>query len=96
MTDHEAVQLNLKGVGPVYHWAAGTLDAWLSERDCVYPQIPREGYTGAKSSTGRGPAKAVAAVQMNTLGDRLEIELKHPPAALHFVKLLVYGPGWWK
>jgi len=32
--------------------------------------------------------KAAATIHMNTLGDWLAIDLSHPPAALHFAKLL--------
>ena len=78
-----------EAVGPVYRSAAGTLDAWLTERYCLYSAdaIGRI-YRGEIDHQPWPLQKAEAAIRMNTLGDWLGIELKHPPAALHFAKLL--------
>ena len=78
-----------EAVGPVYRSTPGTLDAWLTERYCLYS-------TDALGRIYRGEIdhqpwplqRATATIHMNTLGDWLGIELNHSPAALHFAKSL--------
>jgi len=76
-------------VGPVYRSADGTLDAWLTERYCLYS-------TDALARIYRGEIdhqpwplqRAAATIHVNTLGDWLGIHLDHSPATLHFAKSL--------
>jgi uncharacterized protein YqjF (DUF2071 family) len=75
--------------GPVHKSAAGTLDAWLTERYCLYAaDALGRIYRGEIDHQPWPLQKAAAAIHVNTLGDWLGIELKHPPATLHFAKLL--------
>ncbi len=75
--------------GPIYRAKPGALDFWLTERYCLY----------AADSAGRlfrgdinhepWPLQlAEAKMKVNTLGDWLGIEMKGPPATLHFAKSL--------
>jgi uncharacterized protein YqjF (DUF2071 family) len=78
-----------EAVGPVYRSAAGTLDAWLTERYCLYSaDALGRIYRGEIDHQPWPLQRAEATIHMNTLGDWLGIELNHPPAALHFAKLL--------
>jgi uncharacterized protein YqjF (DUF2071 family) len=78
-----------EAVGPVYRSAAGSLDAWLTERYCLYSaDALGRIYRGEIDHQPWPLQRAQATVHTNTLGDWLGIELKHPPAALHFAKLL--------
>ena len=78
-----------QALGPVYRSAAGTLDAWLTERYCLYSADALNGiYRGEIDHQPWPLQNAAAAIHMNTLGDWLGIELSHPPATLHFAKLL--------
>ena len=78
-----------QAVGPVYRSAGGSLDAWLTERYCLYSaDALRRIYRGEIDHQPWPLQKASASIHRNTLGDWLGIELNHPPAALHFAKLL--------
>ncbi len=74
-------------VGPVYRSAPGTLDAWLTERYCLYA-------ADASGRIYRGDIEhhpwllqtAEASVRFNTLGDWLGIEMIGQPSTLHFAK----------
>ena len=78
-----------QAVGPVYRSAAGSLDAWLTDRYCLYSADTRRRiYRGEIDHQPWPLQKASASIHRNTLGDSLGIELNHPPAALHFAKLL--------
>ena len=76
-------------LGPVYEASAGTLDAWLTDRYCLYS-------AGASGKIYRGEIdhppwplqKAEATIHINTLGDSLGIEMPQPSATLHFAKKL--------
>ena len=78
-----------QAVGPVYRSAAGTLDAWLTERYCLYSaDTVGRTYRGEIDNQPWPLQRATATIHMNTLGDWLGIELKPPPAVLHFAKSL--------
>ena len=78
-----------QAAGPVCRSAAGSLDAWLTERYCLYSADTRRRiYRGEIDHQPWPLQKASASIHRNTLGDSLGIELNHPPAALHFAKLL--------
>ncbi len=78
-----------EAVGPVYRSAAGTLDAWLTERYCLYSaDALGRIYRGEIDHPPWPLQKAEATIRMNTLGDWLGIELNHPPATMHFAKSL--------
>ena len=75
--------------GPVYKSVTGSLDAWLTERYCLYATDAQSGvYRGEIEHAPWPLQKAAATIHMNTLGGWLGIDLSHPPAALHFAKLL--------
>jgi uncharacterized protein YqjF (DUF2071 family) len=75
--------------GPVYRSTPGSLDCWLTERYCLYA-VDRAGglYRGEIDHDPWPLQVAEAEVQVNTLGDWLGIEMKGPPATLHFAKSL--------
>jgi uncharacterized protein YqjF (DUF2071 family) len=76
-------------VGPVYRSAPGTLDAWLTERYCLYAaDSARRIYRGEIDHQQWPLQPAEAVVQANTLGDWLGIEMTGQPVALHFAKTL--------
>jgi len=76
-------------VGPVYRSAAGTLDAWLTERYCLYSADALNGiYRGEIDHQPWPLQMAEAKIHANTLADWLGIELNNPPATLHFAQLL--------
>jgi len=78
-----------EATGPVYRSAAGTLDAWLTERYCLYSTDSLERIHRGEIDHQPWPLQqAAATIHTNTLGDWLGIELKHPPALLHFAKSL--------
>lgn len=78
-----------QATGPVYRSAAGSLDAWLTERYCLYSaDALHRIYRGEIDHQPWPLHKAAAIIHRNTLGDWLGIELNHPPAALHFAKSL--------
>ncbi len=76
-------------IGTVYEASPGTLDAWLTDRYCLYS-------ADATGNTYRGEIdhppwplqKAEATIHINTLGDTLGIEMPQRPATLHFTKSL--------
>ena len=78
-----------QAAGPVYRSATGSLDAWLTERYCLYSaDTLGRIYRGEIDHPPWPLQRAEATIHMNTLGDWLGIQMKHPPAALHFAKLL--------
>ena len=78
-----------EAVGPVYRASAGSLDAWLTERYCLYAADAQRGiYRGEIDHQPWPLQRAQATIHANTLGDWLGIELSHSPVALHFAKLL--------
>jgi len=76
-------------LGPVYRSSAGSLDAWLTERYCLYSADALGRIYRGEIDHQPWPLQRVrATIHTNTLGDWLGIELNHPPVALHFAKLL--------
>jgi uncharacterized protein YqjF (DUF2071 family) len=76
-------------LGPVYQPVAGTLDAWLTERYCLYAADAAGNiYRGEIDHQPWPLQQAEAVVHINTLGDWLGIEMNREPAALHFAKSL--------
>jgi hypothetical protein len=75
--------------GPVYEADPGTLDAWLTDRYCLY-SADRAGntYRGEIDHPAWPLQKTEATIHMNTLGDGLGISLPQQPAVLHFAKTL--------
>ena len=78
-----------RAAGPVYEADAGTLDAWLTDRYCLY-SADRAGntYRGEIDHPAWALQKAEATIHINTLGDWLGIGLPQQPATLHFAKSL--------
>jgi len=73
----------------VYQSAPGTLDAWLTDRYCLYSADPAgKIYRGEIDHLLWPIQKAEAVIHTNTLGDWLGIYMNHEPAALHFAKSL--------
>jgi uncharacterized protein YqjF (DUF2071 family) len=78
-----------KPVGAVYRSTAGTLDAWLTDRYCLYSADPSGTiYRGEIDHEPWPLQHAEAVIHTNTLGDWLGIELNGEPVALHFAKSL--------
>jgi len=76
-------------VGPVYRPVAGTLDAWLTNRYCLYAaDVAGRIYRGEIDHQPWPLQQTEAVVHINTLGDWLGIEMNQEPAALHFAKSL--------
>lgn len=75
-----------RGVGPQFHASPGTLEAWLTERYCLYAAAP-------DGSIGRGEIhhaswplqEAEADVEVNTIVDAHGLEL-HGAPLLHYVE----------
>jgi uncharacterized protein len=81
--------VNYAPVGPVYRAAAGTLDAWLTERYCLYAADRHQTvYRGEIDHQPWPLQKAEAQVQCNTLGEWLRIGMRNGPETLHFAKSL--------
>ena len=75
--------------GPVYEATAGSLDAWLTDRYCLYSADAAGNLYRGEIDHGPWPLqKAEAAIEVNTLGDWLGIKMDGPPVALHFSKSL--------
>jgi len=75
--------------GPVYRSTQGALDFWLTERYCLYAADPAGHlYRGDINHEPWPLQPAEAEVHVNTLGDSLGIEMKGPPATVHFAKSL--------
>jgi uncharacterized protein YqjF (DUF2071 family) len=73
----------------VYHSVPGTLDAWLTDRYCLYSVDPAgKIYRGEIDHRPWPLQRAEAIIDANTLGDWLGIDMKHKAAALHFAKSL--------
>ncbi|MDP9115500.1 MAG: DUF2071 domain-containing protein [Acidobacteriota bacterium] len=78
-----------RAAGPVYEAEAGSLDAWLTDRYCLYSADDAgQSYRCEISHSPWPLQKAEAIISSNTLGEGLGIDLRHPPAALHFAKRL--------
>jgi uncharacterized protein YqjF (DUF2071 family) len=76
-------------VGAVYRSATGSLDAWLTERYCLYSaDTAGHVYRGEIDHEPWPLQHAVADVAANTLGDWLGIEMKGQPQTLHFARSL--------
>ena len=76
-------------VGAVYHASAGSLDAWLTARYCLYAaDSAGRIYRGEIDHPPWPLQKAEAVIKINTLGDWLGIEMDGEPATLHFAKSL--------
>lgn len=76
-------------VGAVYESTAGSLDAWLTDRYCLYSSNASvQLYRGEIDHRAWPLQRAEAEIQTNTLGDWLGIPLKGEPVTLHFAKLL--------
>jgi uncharacterized protein len=75
--------------GAVYRPAPGTLESWLTERYCLYAADCHGRLYRGEIDHEQWPLQhADAVVQVNTLGDRLGIEMKGQPQTLHFAKAL--------
>ncbi len=84
-----AFSATYEAAGPVYRSAAGTLDAWLTERYCLYSaDALGRIYRGEIDHQPWPLQRAEATIHTNTLGDWLGIELNHSPTNMHFAKLL--------
>lgn len=92
-THHEAAAAKFsatyEAIGPVYRSAPGTLDAWLTERYCLYSSdaLGRI-YRGEIDHQPWPLQRATATIHTNTLGKWLGIDLNHSPVTLHFAKSL--------
>jgi len=76
-------------VGPVYESCPGTLDAWLTDRYCLYSADQAGNtYRGEIDHPPWPLQKAEATIHINTLGDALAIKMPQQPATLHFAKSL--------
>jgi uncharacterized protein YqjF (DUF2071 family) len=75
--------------GAVYASAPGSLDAWLTDRYCLYAaDIAGNVYRGEIDHQLWPLQPAAAEIGVNTLGDWLGIDMKGLPNTLHFVKSL--------
>ena len=75
--------------GGVFEAQRGAPEHFLTERYCLYSaDALGRIYRGEIDHQPWPLQKAAATIHMNTLGEWLGIELNHPPAALHFAKLL--------
>lgn len=75
--------------GAVYESEAGSLDAWLTDRYCLYSS-DAEGhiYRGEINHAPWPLQPATAEIHVNTLGDWLGIEMNGEPRTLHYAKSL--------
>lgn len=81
--------------GNVYRSTPGTLEAWLTERYCLYSSDNAGRLFRGDVDHDPWPLQpAEADVQVNTLGEWLGIEMKGPPALLHFAKSLDVRVWW--
>ena len=92
-THHEAAAAQFSATyrpaGPVYEADPGTLDAWLTDRYCLYSADGAgHTYRGEIDHPPWPLQKAEASVHMNTLGDAFGIGMSSQPATLHFAKSL--------
>ncbi len=75
--------------GEVYRSLEGSVDAWLTERYCLYAADRTGSLYRGEIDHERWPLQpARAEILVNTLGDWLGIELKGEPTALHYSKFL--------
>jgi uncharacterized protein len=76
-------------VGAAYRSAKGSLDAWLTDRYCLYAaDAAGRLYRGEIDHDPWPLQRAEAEVQINSLGDWLAIEMAGAPQTLHFAKSL--------
>jgi len=76
-------------VDAVYHSIPGTLDAWLTDRYCLYSADPAGKLYRCEIDHSPWPLqRADAIIHANTLGDWVGIDMRHEPATLHFAKSL--------
>lgn len=76
-------------VGAVYDSAPGTLEAWLTDRYCLYSADRGGRVYRAEIDHPNWPLQAaIAEIHVNTLGDWLGIEMAGAPRTLHFAKAL--------
>ena len=81
--------------GPVYYSVTGSLDGWLTDRYCLYSADRAGQVFRSDIDHERWPLQsAEAEIRVNTLGDGWGIEMKGPPASLHFAKALDVR-AWW-
>jgi uncharacterized protein len=75
--------------GAAYESVEGSLDAWLTDRYCLYAADDRGRIYRSEIDHDPWPLQPAAAeVQINTLGDWLGIEMNGPPQTIHFAKSL--------
>jgi uncharacterized protein len=75
--------------GPVYEAVPGTLDAWLTDRYCLYSaDAAGHTYRGEIDHAPWPLQRAEATISINTLGNSLGIAMSQQPATLHFSKSL--------
>ena len=76
-------------VGDVYQSAPGSLEAWLTDRYCLYSaDSAGRIYRGEIDHAPWPLQRAEAVLHTNTLGDWLGIEMNQEPVTLHFAKSL--------
>lgn len=81
-------------VGPVYRSQPGTLDAWLTERYCLYAQDARGGIYRGEIQHVQWPLQpAEASITQNTMGEWLGFDFSGPPATLHYAERITV-PVW--
>lgn len=86
-----AFSARYRPTGPAFRPAQGSLDAWLTERYCLYSADTANGgqlYCGDIDHEPWPLQPAEAEIQVNTLGGWLGIEMNGPPATLHFAQSL--------
>ncbi len=80
--------------GPVRRSTPGSLEAFLTERYCMYMVRPDGGILRGEIHHERWPVQpAEAEIRVNTMGEAAGIELSGPPASLLFARRLDV-PAW--
>jgi uncharacterized protein YqjF (DUF2071 family) len=85
---------NYRPVGPVYRYAPGSLDSWLTDRYCLSAVDDAGNPYRGEIDHDRWPLQQAAGeVEVNTLGDWLGIEMKGQPATLHSLEVRARSGG---
>lgn len=84
-----ALEVRYRPAGPVYRAAAGTLDAWLTERYCLYAANRRGRVWRGEIHHAPWPLQpAEAELRDNRMADQLGLRLPDTAPLLHFVRRL--------
>jgi len=84
-----AFSARYRPTGPVFRSVPGTLEHWLTERYCLYSAYGAGRIWRGEIDHEPWPLQlAEAAIEVNTLGDWLGIEMQGLPLTLHFSKSL--------